>query len=137
MFSLDCQAVMTGTVNPALNGAVDGEVHAGKDLGPVDLSLRLEDGKQLGRPSPGADAPGAAHGFAAEVRPFLTYTLALAVIVALAMIYEYRTKQNLFWNWSDKLLPSGFTLNTSSGVLFGTTYRGGQYGGGAAYMITE
>jgi hypothetical protein len=52
----------------------------------------------------------------AEVRPFLTYTLALAFIVALAMIYEYRTKQNLFWNWSGKLLPSGFTLNTSSGT---------------------
>jgi hypothetical protein len=35
------------SVNPALNGAVDGEVYAGKDLGPADLSLRLEDGKQL------------------------------------------------------------------------------------------
>ena len=35
------------SVNPALNGAFDGEVEAGKDLGPVTLSLRLEDGKQL------------------------------------------------------------------------------------------
>ena len=31
-----------------------------------------------------------------EVRPFLTYTLALAVIVGVAMIVEYKTKQNLF-----------------------------------------
>jgi hypothetical protein len=35
------------SVNPALNGAVDGEVYAGKDLTPTDLSLRLEDGKQF------------------------------------------------------------------------------------------
>ena len=35
------------SVNPALNGAFDGEVAAGKDLSPANLSLRLEDGKQL------------------------------------------------------------------------------------------
>lgn len=48
----------------------------------------------------------------AEVRPLMTYTLALAVICALGMIWEYRMKQNLFWEWSDKLLPSGlFEIN--------------------------
>jgi hypothetical protein len=51
-----------------------------------------------------------------EVRPFMTYTLALAVIVALEMVYEYHTKQNLFWDWSQKLLPSSFTLDLSSGT---------------------
>lgn len=36
------------SVNPALNGVVDGEVSVvGKDLGPAALSLRLDDGKQL------------------------------------------------------------------------------------------
>jgi hypothetical protein len=50
-----------------------------------------------------------------EVRPFMTYTLALAVIVAAGMVIEYRTTQNVFWLLSAKLLPSGFTLNTSSG----------------------
>lgn len=35
------------SVNPALNGAVDGEVSAGPSLNPTDFSIRLEDGKQL------------------------------------------------------------------------------------------
>ncbi|MES1187801.1 MAG: hypothetical protein ABUL60_28540 [Myxococcales bacterium] len=35
------------SVNPALNGAVDGVVTAGADLDPAELSLRLEDGTQL------------------------------------------------------------------------------------------
>jgi hypothetical protein len=35
------------SVNPALNGAVDGDVMAFKDLDHVELSLRLEDGAQL------------------------------------------------------------------------------------------
>ena len=46
----------------------------------------------------------------AEVRPFLTYTLILAVICALGMIYEYRFEQNLFWEWSDRLLPGAFNV---------------------------
>ncbi len=50
-----------------------------------------------------------------EVRPFMTYTLALAVIVAVAMIVEYRTTYNVFWSLSAKVLPGGFGLNTSSG----------------------
>jgi hypothetical protein len=48
----------------------------------------------------------------AEVRPFLTLTLGLSVICALGMIWEYRMHQNLFWEWSAKLLPSGlFEVN--------------------------
>ncbi len=46
-----------------------------------------------------------------EVRSFMTYTLLLAVVCALGMIWEYRMKQNLFWDWSDKLLPSFFSVN--------------------------
>ena len=46
-----------------------------------------------------------------EVRPFLTYTLVLAVVVALGMILEYRTKQNIFWNWSGKIFSGPFELN--------------------------
>ena len=43
-----------------------------------------------------------------EVRPFMTYTLGLAVVVALGMVWEYRMKQNLFWDLSDMLLPGVF-----------------------------
>jgi len=35
------------SVNPALNGVVEGEVWSGIDLDPAQLSLRLEDGTQL------------------------------------------------------------------------------------------
>ena len=35
------------SVNPALNGTVDGEARAGINLDPAELSLRLEDGTQL------------------------------------------------------------------------------------------
>lgn len=54
-----------------------------------------------------------------EVRPFMTYTLGLAVIVALGMIWEYRMKQNLFWDWSQKLLPHVFSFNglTAGGIV--------------------
>lgn len=45
-----------------------------------------------------------------EVWPFLRYTLILAVVCALGVIYEYRTKQNLFYTWSDKLLPPIFSV---------------------------
>jgi O-antigen ligase/polysaccharide polymerase Wzy-like membrane protein len=45
-----------------------------------------------------------------EVRPYMKYTLILAVICALEMVYEYRMKQNLFYNWSDKLLPGFFSV---------------------------
>jgi hypothetical protein len=42
-----------------------------------------------------------------EVPAFMTYTLVLAVICALGIIYEYRFKVNLFNDWSQKLLPHG------------------------------
>jgi hypothetical protein len=57
-----------------------------------------------------------------EVRAFLTYSLALAVICALGMIYEYRFKQNLFYTYTDKLLPGFFAV-------------GGQLPGGAVDEI--
>lgn len=46
-----------------------------------------------------------------EVRAFLNYGLVLAVICALGMLFEYRFKQNLFYDWSDKLLPGSFAVN--------------------------
>jgi hypothetical protein len=46
----------------------------------------------------------------AEVNAFLSYTLVLAVLTALGMIIEYRFKQNLFYAWTDKLLPGFFTV---------------------------
>ena len=46
-----------------------------------------------------------------EVPAFLTYTLALAVICALGMIYEYRYSQNPFYNLTDSLFPGFFTLS--------------------------
>jgi hypothetical protein len=41
-----------------------------------------------------------------EVRGFLTYTLVLATICALGMIVEYKTRYNVFFDLSSKLLPS-------------------------------
>jgi hypothetical protein len=45
-----------------------------------------------------------------EIPAFLNYTLVLAVICAMGVIFEYRYKQNLFYGWSDKLLPGAFTV---------------------------
>lgn len=45
-----------------------------------------------------------------EVRAFLTYVLALAVICAIGVLWEYRFKQNLFYEWSDRLLPGIFQV---------------------------
>ena len=41
----------------------------------------------------------------------MNYTLVLAVICALGMLFEYRTKLNLFYDLSDKLLPGFFTVD--------------------------
>lgn len=46
-----------------------------------------------------------------EVRAFFLYTLGLAVVVAVGLIFEYRFKQNLFYDLADKLLPGLFTLS--------------------------
>ena len=46
-----------------------------------------------------------------EVPAFLNYTLILAVLCSLGMIYEYRFDTNLFYQWSDKLLPGFFTVS--------------------------
>jgi hypothetical protein len=45
-----------------------------------------------------------------EVRAFLIYTLVLAVICALGMIYEYRADYNVFWEWSAKIMPGIFDV---------------------------
>lgn len=46
-----------------------------------------------------------------EVRAFMIFTLALAVICAIGMLYEYRVRVNLFYDWSDKLLPGIFHVD--------------------------
>jgi hypothetical protein len=46
----------------------------------------------------------------AEVPAFLKYTLLLAVLCAVGTIWEYRFHYNVFYGWSDKLLPGFFTV---------------------------
>jgi hypothetical protein len=48
-----------------------------------------------------------------EVRAFMTYSLVLAVICGVLVIWEYRFKQNLFNVWTARLLPPGFTFDGS------------------------
>ncbi len=50
-----------------------------------------------------------------EVRPFMKYTLGLAVVCGIGMIWQYRTNQNLFSIWSDRLLPNVFEFASDSG----------------------
>jgi len=45
-----------------------------------------------------------------EVRAFMNFILALSVICALGMLFEFRFHQNPFYNLSDKLLPGIFTV---------------------------
>ena len=45
-----------------------------------------------------------------ELSSFMTYTLGLAIIVALGMLLEYRKYYNPFWTLSDKLLPGIFII---------------------------
>jgi hypothetical protein len=45
-----------------------------------------------------------------EVWPFLKYTLILAVICGLGVIFEYRFKQNFFYDMSGRLLPGFFSV---------------------------
>jgi hypothetical protein len=45
-----------------------------------------------------------------EVPAFLNYTLILAVVCAVGVIFEYRYKQNLFYDWSNKILPGAFSV---------------------------
>jgi hypothetical protein len=46
-----------------------------------------------------------------EVRAFLTYSLVLASICSLGIIWEYRFHQNLFYRWVDLILPPLFTVS--------------------------
>ena len=45
-----------------------------------------------------------------EVASFLKFTLALALLCALGMIWEYRFSSNLFFDWTGKILPDLFTM---------------------------
>ena len=48
-----------------------------------------------------------------EIRAFLQYTVILAVVCAVGVLYEYRFKHNLFYEWSATLLPHGiFSVET-------------------------
>jgi O-antigen ligase len=47
---------------------------------------------------------------AEEMRSFLSLTLGLAAVCALGVLWEYRFKQNLFYEWSDKVLPGMFEV---------------------------
>ena len=46
-----------------------------------------------------------------EVRPFMLYTLLLAVVCAVGMIWEYRFKHNVFYDMSQRFLPGVFSFN--------------------------
>jgi hypothetical protein len=51
-----------------------------------------------------------------EVNAFLKFTLVLAVICSLGMVWEYRSVYNIFFDWSDKLLPGIFRVaDTATG----------------------
>jgi O-antigen ligase len=45
-----------------------------------------------------------------EVRPFMTLILVLGAICAFGVIWEYRFGFNLFYGWSDRLLPGFFSV---------------------------
>jgi O-antigen ligase len=52
-----------------------------------------------------------------EVRAFSAYILVLACLCALGTIYEYRTEVNLFYDWTDQLLPGMFRVeHFNSGI---------------------
>ncbi len=45
-----------------------------------------------------------------EIPAFLNYTLILAAICAMGIIFEYRFEHNLFYEWSSKILPGLFEV---------------------------
>jgi hypothetical protein len=45
-----------------------------------------------------------------EVAAFLKYTLGLAVVCAFGIVWEYRFKNNLFYELPDKVLPGAFSV---------------------------
>jgi hypothetical protein len=48
-----------------------------------------------------------------EVGPLLKYTLLLAVICGVGILWESRSLYNVFFEWSDKLLPGPFEVATT------------------------
>jgi hypothetical protein len=53
-----------------------------------------------------------------EIRAFLNFNLGLAAICALGVLWEYRFNLNVFYSWSEALLPGvfQFTSNGAGGV---------------------
>lgn len=51
-----------------------------------------------------------------EVRAFLTYSLVLAVLCAVGIVWQYRFNQNLFSTWTARLLPPGFVYEGTVGA---------------------
>ena len=60
-----------------------------------------------------------------EVRAFMTYSLVLAVICAVGIIWQYRFNQNLFSIWTERLLPPGFTYDGTAQVTVDSLGRRG------------
>lgn len=58
-----------------------------------------------------------------EVPAFLRYTLVLALIAAVGTVYEHRMGYNVFYDLSDKLLPSVFNVGVSEAGLVDTAGR--------------
>jgi hypothetical protein len=46
-----------------------------------------------------------------EIPAFLNYTLILAVICAMGIVFEYRFEHNLFYEWSSRILPGFFAVS--------------------------
>jgi O-antigen ligase len=47
-----------------------------------------------------------------EVRAFMRYTLVLAVLLAVGILWEFHFVYNVFYSWSGKLLPGPFEVST-------------------------
>jgi hypothetical protein len=58
-----------------------------------------------------------------EIPAFLNYTLILAVICAVGMIFEYRIVQNPFFDWSETILPGIFTVDQSDAAALDSLGR--------------
>jgi O-antigen ligase len=65
----------------------------------------------------------------AEVPRFVTLMLGLACITALGTIWEYRTEENLFYEWADKLFPGVSVDADRTGIdTIGRLYTNGPTG---------
>ncbi len=58
-----------------------------------------------------------------EVPAFLKFTLVLAVLCALGTVWEFRFSYNVFYAWSDNLLPGIFTVGSAEAGALDVTGR--------------